>query len=163
MHFLNCELSKVSLSEKVFSDCIFEGCNLGMADLAHTTLAKCTFRNCKLIGLRFCDCNPFLLAVSFENCILDYATFYKLNLKQTHFSDCSLREADFTEANLQEAAFTGCDLMLAQFDNTNLEGADLTTAYHYNIDPTLNKVRKARFSVAGVAGLLNSFGVIIEP
>jgi fluoroquinolone resistance protein len=50
----------------------------------------------------------------------------------------------------------------AVFDGTNLEGADLRSAYHFNIDPEKNRVKKARFSFNNVAGLLDKYGILIE-
>jgi fluoroquinolone resistance protein len=78
------------------------------------------------------------------------------------FCDCELNEVDFTGANLSEAVFEKSDLLKSIFSGTNLEKADFRTSFHYSIDPTKNKVRKAKFSIVGAAGLLDHLNVIIE-
>lgn len=114
------------------------------------------------MGLHFDDCNPFLLAFRFESCALNFTVFYQVKLKKTDFVDCKLEEADFMEADLTNAVFHRCDLQKAVFENTNLEGADFRTAYNFSIDPTTNRVQKARFSGQNIAGLLHRFGIKIE-
>jgi len=74
---------------------------------------------------------------------------------------CNLQEADFTGADLSGALFDNCDLQGALFENTNLERADLFSSYHFSIDPEKNRIRKARFSRAEIAGLLNKYDIEI--
>ena len=72
-----------------------------------------------------------------------------------------MQEVDFTEADLTEVVFDYCDLSGAIFDNTLLEKADFRTAYHYTINPEINKIKKAKFSIAGIAGLLRKYDIEI--
>ena len=58
--------------------------------------------------------------------------------------------------------FDDCNLMQAIFDQTNLEKANFYTAYNYYIDPNNNRVKKAKFSIDGVYGLLAKYDLIIE-
>jgi hypothetical protein len=44
----------------------------------------------------------------------------------------------------------------------NLKKADLRTAYNYHIDPESNKLKKAKFSLQGLPGLLDKYGIDIE-
>jgi len=98
----------------------------------------------------------------FENCLLNLSSFYKLKLKGTKFKNCNLQEVDFTETDLTNAVFDNCDLDRAIFERTILEKADFRTAFHYSIDPTVNRIKKARFSSNGLAGLLDNFNIVIE-
>lgn len=50
----------------------------------------------------------------------------------------------------------------AIFKNTNLESVDFRTSFNYSIDPDLNRIKKAKFSLSGIAGLLNKFDIEIE-
>ncbi|WP_295669281.1 pentapeptide repeat-containing protein, partial [uncultured Mucilaginibacter sp.] len=75
--FVNCDLSYAHLSGMVFIGCRFEDCNLSLAQLADTGLQGLRFKNCKLSGADFSKSRDFLFEVSFENCILDNAIFYK--------------------------------------------------------------------------------------
>src|SRR5580704_8255842 len=77
--FINCLFSNTDLSNINFAECEFKECNLSMAKLTKTTLRDITFKDCKLLGLHFQNCNDFLFSVSFDNCILNLSSFYKLN------------------------------------------------------------------------------------
>jgi uncharacterized protein YjbI with pentapeptide repeats len=92
---------------------------------------------------------------------MDLCTFYQLRIRKTVFRNCSVKEADFTEADLGAGVFDGCDLQHARFDRTNLEGADFRTAFNYILDPSVNKIKKARFSLAGLPGLLAHYDINI--
>jgi uncharacterized protein YjbI with pentapeptide repeats len=115
-----------------------------------------------MLGLQFDHCNPFGLAFSFENCQLNHSTFFQLHLRKTVFKDCQLREIDFSEADLSNANFFDCDLSQAIFQNTNLEKADFRSSFNYVIDPENNRLKGARFSAAGISGLLEKYQIIIE-
>jgi uncharacterized protein YjbI with pentapeptide repeats len=78
------------------------------------------------------------------------------------FKKCSLQEVDFTEADLSALVFDQCDLAGAIFESTVLEKADFRTAYNYSMDPEKNRLKKARFSLSGVAGLLNKYEILLE-
>ena len=86
----------------------------------------------------------------------------RLNLKNTQFTDCNLQETDFTGTDLTGATFDNCDLTRATFDHTILEKADFRSAYNFSINPETNRIRKARFSLAGLVGLLDVYGIEIE-
>ena len=73
-----------------------------------------------------------------------------------------LQEADFSESDLSGAQFDNCDMFQSIFDHTILEKADFRTAYNYAIDPENNKIRKAKFSVQNIAGLLTKYDIEIE-
>lgn len=118
--------------------------------------------NCKITGVHFHDCDPFLLKVQFEDCILQLASFYRLKLKNTVFSKCDLREADFTEADLNGSSLNGCDLANATFQDTILEKADLRTSFNYSVDPEGNRLKSAKFSRERVTGLLDKYKIVIE-
>ena len=133
-----------------------------MAVLTKATLNNVQFNDCKLLGLHLEHCNKFLLSVSFRNCILDLSCFFRLNLKKTQFINCSLKEADFSATDVSGSIFTGCDLSGAVFDATNLEKADLRSSLNYTIDPEKNKIKKAKFSVHGLAGLLDKYDIVVE-
>lgn len=160
--FDNCEMAEADLSGILFLDCIFTNSNLSLARLQKTGFNQVQFHHCKLLGLQFGDCNPIGLSLLFEHCLLDHASFYRLKLKKTIFRHCKLEGADFTETDLTESVFDHCQLLSATFDHTLLEKADFRTAYQYTIDPESNRVRKARFSLPEVTGLLNKYDIRID-
>jgi uncharacterized protein YjbI with pentapeptide repeats len=68
---------------------------------------------------------------------------------------------DFTESEFSEAIFDDCDLAGALFDQTNVSKADFRSAFNYLIHPSINQIKKARFSQDGLAGLLQGFDISI--
>ncbi len=160
--FIQCDFSKSDLSSIKFIDCTFEDCNFSAAALNLTVLNNADFRNCKMEGLRFDTCNDFALSFSFENCILNHSTFFKRRIKKTLFKNCQLNGTDFTGCDLTESVFANCDLDSSTFDRTILVKADFRTSFNYLIDPENNNIKKARFSVHGLKGLLNKYDIFIE-
>ena len=160
--FISCDFSESDFSGINFSECEFDGCNLSLVRLAQTTFRAVIFKNCKLLGLHFEDCNNLLMDFKFENCNLSLCTFYKLKLKNTLFKNSQITEADFSEADMGGAYFENCNLERSTFKNTILEKADFRTAYNYSIDPGANRIRGAKFSLAGIEGLLDKYDIEIE-
>jgi uncharacterized protein YjbI with pentapeptide repeats len=83
-------------------------------------------------------------------------------MKETPLQRCSLKEVDFTEADLTEVKFADCNLTDALFDRSVLEKADFTSAVHYRIDPNINQIKKAKFSLEGLPGLLSAYQIEIK-
>ena len=79
-----------------------------------------------------------------------------------NFKNSQLHEVDFSECDLTSAVFDNCDLLNATFDRTIIEKADFRTAYNYSIDPDNNRIKKARFSKSGIAGLLQKYDIQIS-
>lgn len=156
------DLKNANLTGKVFVECIFRDCDMSLAQVGRVSFRDVRFERCKLLGVRFDGCHAFLLSFKFNDCILDLASFHGLRLKGTVFSKCRMRETDLGNADFSKGSFAGCDLGAAVFDGTTLEGADFRGAQHYSIDPANNKIRKARFSVEGLAGLLDRTGIVID-
>jgi len=112
-----------------------------------------------MLGLNFEDCNEFALEISFENCVLNHSIFYKTKLKHTNFKNSQLHETDFSECDLSHSIFNNCDLTRATFQNTILENANFKTAYNFEIDPESNKIKKAKFSIENILGLLAKYDI----
>ena len=160
--FINCDFSYADFSGVIFIECSFDDCNWTLIKLSTTGLQNIMFKGCKLSGADFSKSNDFLFGVSFDNCILDNAIFYKKKNKGAKFTDCSMVETDFTEADLTDVQFINCNLNRAFFDRTVLKNADLRTSYNFIIDPDSNNIKKARFSVQGLPGLLVKYDIRIE-
>jgi len=155
-------MSHADLSEIRFEACTFSNCNLGLATITKTAFRDVTFNGCKMLGLRFDLCNLFGLSFTFQNCVLNHSTFYRLKIKKTTFINSQILDADFTECDLTKAVFDNCDLSNTTFENTNLEQSDFRTSFNFRIDPTINRMKKSRFSLAGVVGLVEKFDIEIE-
>ena len=73
-----------------------------------------------------------------------------------------MKDVDFTETDLTKSHFSNTDLTDAIFYRTMLKEANLFTALNYIIDPELNNIRKAKFSMHGLSGLLSKYDIVIE-
>jgi uncharacterized protein YjbI with pentapeptide repeats len=161
--FTQLDLSGADLSGYSFLDCQFNHSNLGNMKLQGTAMKSVAFQDCKLTGLQFADCHPFLFAVSFKDCRLEYASFHGKSMKATKFIRCDLTEVDFTESDLSRSVFEDCKMGGSQFSGANLERADLRTSEGFTIDPRTTKLKKAMFRLSGLPGLLAAHDIIIEP
>jgi len=160
--FSNCNFSNTDLSHCDFMDCIFDNCNFSLVKVNNTGLKNIRLLKSKITGVDFSACKDFLLAFHFEGCTIDYCSFWGKKLKKTNFRECSIKESDFSEADLTGAAFNNCDLLNTVFKGTKLEKADFRTAANYIIDPEQNHLKKARFSIHGLPGLLAKYDIHIE-
>ena len=115
-----------------------------------------------MLGLQFEKCNKSGLTVLFENCNLSHSSFFQTKFRKTIFRNLQLHEVDFTECDLGSSVFENCDLDRALFENSNLEKTDFRTARNYSFDPERNRMRKAKFSLSEIAGLLNKYDIEID-
>jgi fluoroquinolone resistance protein len=169
-NFVNCNFSHADLSDIKFLECEFSGCNLSLVSLNRTSLKEIKFKDCKMLGLNFGSCDKFGFAVYFDTCILNHSSFsditspmkQRVRLKQTVFKNSQLHEVDFTECDLSSSVFDNCDLTKTIFEYTILEKADFRNSFNYSLDPELNRIKKAKFSQSGIAGLLDKYDIEIE-
>jgi fluoroquinolone resistance protein len=161
-NFVNCNFANAHLKNVKFTNCQFHACNLSNANLHQTAIREVCFIDCKMLGMHFEECNEFLFATTFQNCILNFSSFYLRKLSNTIFTNCQCIEVDFAGADLSKAVFDNCNLSGAVFENTNLQHADFTTAMEYIIHPEKNKIKHTKFSLNGLPGLLIHHQIIIE-
>lgn len=159
--FTNCSFSGADFSGVSFEDCRFSDCDLSNVRLAETAMKPVWLANCKLIGLHFEDCADFLFAIHCTGCQLELSTFRERDLRRSSFTTSRLMETDFTGADLQEVAFHDCDLSRSIFERTDLRKADFSTASNYQLSPEDNRLRGAKFSPDGLAGLLTDYGIVV--
>jgi len=160
--FEKIDFAAKELPKAEYDSCTFNGCNLSNIKTNKTVFRDVKFSDSKMMGIHFDHCSDFLFSVSFDTCILHFSSFYGMKLKKTPFKNSSFKEVDFTDADLSSADFALSDLQSAKFENSNLEKADFRQAFNYSINPSKNKIRKARFSTEGLPGLLEEFDIEIE-
>ncbi len=160
--FINCDFTNTDISVVSFLECRFDTCSFNKTLNKKTSFQEVIFYSCKMLGMNFSNCSDFLFQVEFDRCHMDYTSFYDFPLKNTLFNHCSLKEVDFTAANISGAILNECDLYGAIFDTTIAENADFRSAINYIIDPERNKIRKAKFNISGVLGLLSKYDLEIE-
>lgn len=160
--FKNCNFEGIHASNIQFLECEFIDCNFSNTIVKDSAFKDVLFVNCKMIGVKFNECDPFLLQFGFKDCQLSFSSFYQLKITNTKFVNCNLQEVDFTETTLINSFFDNCDLKSAIFDRTNLEKSDFRTAFNFEINPEENKLKNAKFSRNTIEGLLFKFSVKIE-
>jgi fluoroquinolone resistance protein len=160
--FQNCNFEYVDFSQFKFTNCEFTDSNLSMTKLIGTAFRDVFFKDCKMFGMHFDDCNEFGMSFRFEGCALNNSVFYKTSIKRTLFKNCKLIEADFAESDLSNSVFSNCDFNGAVFERTNLEKTDLRTSINYTINPESNRLKKTKFSLSEIHGLLRRFDIEID-
>ena len=70
-------------------------------------------------------------------------------------------DVDFRETDLSQADFAGTNLCDSLFLATDLTEADLSQARNYQIDPSQNTVRKAKFSLPEAMSLLYGLDIVL--
>lgn len=149
------------LSGSTFVNCRFEECDLSKIELKKTKLNDVFFVKTRLMHVDFSLCDPFALQLDFLECQLDYTVFLNRKLKKTRFVECSMKEAHFLQCDLAGALFKECNLELAKFSENNLTQADFATSYNLRMNLDDNKVKKARFSLHTLPGLLVQYDLVI--
>tara|TARA_B100000809_G_C14966638_1_gene469356 strand:+ start:178 stop:522 length:345 start_codon:yes stop_codon:yes gene_type:complete len=114
------------------------------------------------LGVKFNECETFLLQFSFKDCQLNFSSFYQLKITNTNFINCNLEAVDFTETTAINCVFENADLKGAIFEKANLEKSDFRTAFNFNINPAINSLKKSKFSRNTIDGLLSNHKIIIE-
>ncbi len=160
--FTQCQLTEWDLSHSTFVNCVFNACQLSLCQLDQTAFQSVQFIDCQLIGLRFEHCNPFQFSIQAKSCQIMMCSFYKKTINKAQFEGCKIQECDFSESLLKQAKFMDCQLSGSTFMRTDLSEADFSSAYDFLIDPSQNKLKKAKFSRQHLDGLLMHLGIIIE-
>lgn len=159
--FKSCNLTGGDFSHSIFSECVFVACNLAGIKLDNASLKDVTFKNCKVIGVNFSKCTDFLFSVTFEKSVLNYGVFTGKKMSKTKFLHCSLKDSEFSGTDLTQAVFDNCDLQGAVFNKSVLKSTDFTTSYSFMLDPELNIMKGAKFSLDGLPGLLTKYDIEI--
>ncbi|RZL34968.1 MAG: pentapeptide repeat-containing protein, partial [Pedobacter sp.] len=119
--FNKCDFSACNFIDCTFIDCNFNECNFNQAQINHTKFRTVHFDNCEFREVNFAMCDASIFEMHFENCILDFAKFYALNLKPCTFANSSLIAVDFMKADVSGVQFINCDLYRAEFDQANAQ------------------------------------------
>ncbi len=99
--------------------------------------------------------------VDFKKCVLNHSTFMGLNLRNACLAGCIAHEVSFEEADLTHANCTDTDFTGSRFLHTDLTGADFTGATGYAISPSLNTLKKTKFSLPEAMSLLHGLDIIL--
>ena len=165
--FEQCTFKKLDLAGTLFTNanfinCRFEGCDLTKVQVKNTKLYDVSFVHSKLSYVDFGSCNAFSFHVDFQSCQLDNTVFLNRKLKKAQFIDCSLKEAHFLRCDLTGTQFKECNLELARFEDNTLTQVDFSSSYNLELDPDINRIKKAKFSLHNLPGLLTKYDLVIN-
>lgn len=167
--FNACNFSSASFTQCTFNRCSFQNSDLSLLKVNGSTFSKIKFENSKLVGVNWTtaswyttSASQLVRSINFEKCILNYVSFFGLNLPNMAFSNCIIVEADFSESVLKNADFSGADLKGSLFRKTDLTGANFTGAKNYQISPTDNTITHASFSLPEAFSLLECLDINIS-
>lgn len=154
--FITCRFERLR-----FLGCRLEGCVLSAVTPMNCRFEKVDFTSCKVIGI---DWTRTLETrdMHFRDCQLNYSNFRFLDMPGLEMVGCEVKDADFIETRLKKAVFRKSDLEKTRFFKADLTEADFREAVNYYVDPTVNTLKKTRFSLPEVVSLLNAYDIIIE-
>ncbi len=159
--FKNCTFIETNFVKCKFLNCQFADCVLSAVKPLNSRFAGVAFRRSKTIGFDW----PKAMKVEkleFENCQINYSNFRLVKIAKIKILDCEAKEVDFIETDMSGGDFRNTDFERSVFFKTNLTGADFRGARNYKIDARNNVVKKARFSVPEVLGLLSGLEIFID-
>ncbi len=163
--FTRCNFANVVFNECQLRRCRFIGCDLSSIQVRHSRFADIQFEGCQMVGINWTEATwqkgGFFRLIDFDDCTLNYSSFFGLKLPKMKMLKCVAREVDFGEADLSESVFTDTDFSGAIFTRTNLTRADFTGARHYMINPQHNTLKKTKFALPEALNLLHGLDIIL--
>lgn len=164
--FVNIRAPGAVFVNSQFTSCSFRSCDLSNAAWPESSIRDSVFASSKLTGSDFSVASWSAFSAAspnrFEECDLSYANFVSAITGKVVFARSRMTDTAFGMADLTGAAFDDCELANADFLHAILERCDFTTAHNFSIDPRSVRLRGARFSKHGLAGLVQSLGISIE-
>ena len=160
--FTDCDFTNSDFSNSLFVDCRFANSNFRATKLSDTKLHNVDFDDCKILGLDFTQISTFIVKIGFRNSQILKCNFSLLELKESDFSDSCINQCDFFRTNAAKSNFSGSDLKGSIFENTDLTKADFTNAQNYSINPLINTIKHAIFTMPEAMTLLDSLEITIQ-
>jgi len=164
--FLLSSMTDLCFSQCRFIDCIFDRCDMSLCAFPHSAFVGCVFQNTKLVGIDWTQADWTGLKlqepVRFDACVLSHSTFIGMQITDLKMMGCISTDVDFREADLAGVDFSGTDLSQSLLHQTNLEGADFRHAMKYTIQPEVNRLTKAKFSMPEAMSLLYNMDIVFD-
>ncbi len=101
-------------------------------------------------------------SINFYSCNISHSNFFGLSLLEINIQECKVHDTDFREADLSYSNLASSDFYQSLFIHSKLTSVDFSEAINYNIDITLNEVKKATFTFPDVINLLQHFEIKIN-
>ncbi len=160
--FDGCNFQKAAFLECKFEKCRFVNCDLSLAKFQDASFPDTEFDGCKMLGIDWTQTAKSFFTVGFARCILNDSRFVGANLRRVKMVDCLAKRADFEAADLSDADCEMTDFEGANFLKTELTRADFRQAKNYSIDPSVNKLKKAKFTLPEALSLLAYLDITVD-
>jgi uncharacterized protein YjbI with pentapeptide repeats len=169
--FYGCRFSRCSFLETAFGhcrfvDCEFVDCDLGLCRVKSCSFTNTVFTKSQVVGVNWTEASwpkrGLLRAIDFFDCAISHSTFLGLSLREINICGCMAHNADFAEADLSRATCTGTDFADSRFLHTDLTGADFVGARNYAISPTMNVLKRTKFSLPEAISLLYGLDIVLS-
>ena len=144
-----------------FEDCVFTGCDLTRVQLQKVALRGVRFEGSKLMGIDWTHLSPNP-ELTFDGCVLRYASFVGHSLRKTVFVRCSAQEANFFDLDLTEADFSETNLTGSNFRGCTLTRTDFSRAVGAFLDPALNRLKDTHVPVESAVLLAQHLGMRVS-
>ena len=158
----NCNFTVTNLNESSFAQVDFQNCRFLNTKFIGSSFVEVNFQGCLFIGINFSKISTTLVSFGFKQCKFDNCILADIDIRGTQFQESEFVECDFQRAVLLKCSFEASHFSTVSFRSCDLQKADFTDATGYRIDPTINKVRNAKFSMPAVVGLLEGLEVVIQ-
>jgi uncharacterized protein YjbI with pentapeptide repeats len=167
-HFLDCALTRLTLSDCTLAQAQFADVWFSDVRLISAGLARTSWRGVTLTGAVIAGAEAYgslLRRVRFDRCKLDSVNFRDCDLTDVTFDNCVLRNVDFSTARLTRVAFpasrlSATTLVKVTLDRVDLRGAELGVT----VDPTaLRGAIVSTSQLLDLAPLLaESIGIVVS-
>jgi uncharacterized protein YjbI with pentapeptide repeats len=97
----------------------------------------------------------------FTDTTFEKKDFREALLEKGEYENCKYAKCILSSTDLSSILFIDCAFMDSDLSLVNLAKTCFRDAVNYSIDPEKNKIKKARFSSAGIAGLLDKYDIDI--
>jgi len=166
IEFFRCRFDSCQFLRTVFCRCRFEACVFQKCDLSLLQVTDCRFVDAKFVKSKMLGIDwtraAKPLAIALHGCNVSHSVFVELHLPKLEMTECVAREVDFTGVHLTKANLSRTDFLGSRFIHTDLSCADFSQAVNYSIDPTVNRVKKAVFTLPEAMSLLSAFDIILQ-
>jgi uncharacterized protein YjbI with pentapeptide repeats len=160
--FTDCRFADITLAGTIFISCEFNRCEFVLARLENCSLNGTLFKECKIMGIDFSKCSDFAFSPEFNGCLIKNCAFIDKDLRKTRVSGCRLIESDLFGCDFREADFSGTSFEDVTIRESDFRKADFRSARGYSIDPSGNRIAKARFSLPEAESFLLFLDICLE-
>jgi fluoroquinolone resistance protein len=161
--FQQCNFSDAQFYKCKFVDCVFTASNLSNIKVDYSKFFDSSFKESKLVGVDWSKADwprfNFTSPISFNECIINDSSFFRLCLNELVLEHCKAQDVDFRSGTFTKAKFSFTDFTNSLFMKTNLREADFSEAENYDINIFNNDIKAARFSRHEAVRLLNSVDI----